>query len=440
MRDGIDVLVCGGGCAGLGAAVAAGRAGARVLLVERAPFAGGIITASGLPSMDGIACWHTNRLVVRGLALEALVRAGCATPHARSLHDFPAAGRILGHGLAYLPSTEEFKLIADDFLAEAGVRVLYHTVACGVETSGGRIASVTLANKDGLTRVAPRVVVDATGDADIAHWSGCAMDATAERMPMTLHFRIGNVRFGDETVPRATEVTARAHAEGRLPHYYGPWFGPRFAPDEAFVMAVRVPGDATSAADLTRAEIQGRRDAWTMFRLWRQAVPGFADSYFVGSGPYIGVRETRRIVGRHVLDEADIRATRRFDDAIATGSWYPDVHPNHATVGAADAVKRSERYLPRPYDIPYRSLLPIGPANLLVAGRCHSATRYAASSTRVTVTAMALGEAAGMAAALAARAGTDPAELAGEVVREALAAAGGGPFTDADAPVGPRAA
>jgi hypothetical protein len=430
MSHDIDVLVCGGGCAGLGAAVAAARAGAKVLLIERAGFAGGIISAVGLPFMDGLACWHTNRIVVRGLALDLLVRMGCAPKDARRLEDLPKGRAMLGHGTALVPNIEHFKVAADEAVAEAGVRVLYHTLACGVEVHGGRIATVTIANKDGLTRLAPRVVIDCTGDADIAQWSGCPMEPIGERMPMTLHFRIGNMKYLPETRAKAAEVVKQAHADGRLPHYYGPGFGPNFAPDEAYVHAVRVPGNAVDAADLTRAEIQGRRDAWTMFQLWKQHVPGFEDSYYIGSGPYIGVRETRRISGRHVLCEDDLRQTRRFDDAIATGSWYTDIHPNYATAGGANVETKGEKFVPRPYDIPYGSILPRGVDNLLVAGRCHAATRVAASSTRVTVTAMALGEAAGAAAAIAAKEGKVPAELSGITVRERLAAAGGGPFTD----------
>jgi hypothetical protein len=166
-----------------------------------------------------------------------------------------------------------------------------------------------------------------------------------------------------------------------------------------------------------------------MFRAWKAEVPGFEDSYLVCSGPFIGVRETRRIAGRYVLGEEDLRAARRHDDAIATGSWYTDIHPNHASVGSAHSPG-GEGFKPWPYDIPYRTLLPRGADNLLVAGRCHSASRVAASSTRVTVTAMALGEAAGTAAALATRLGRDPAELSGVDVRERLAGNGGGPFSD----------
>src|SRR5262249_25644418 len=159
--------------------------------------------------------------------------------------------------------------------------------------------------------------------------------------------------------------------------------------------------------------------AWVMFERWKKHVPGFEDAYFISSGPYVGVRETRRIDGIHVLSDEDIRKQRRFDDAVATGCWYMDVHPLKATPGAAQDKKG---FQPEPYDIPYRSLLPKKITNLLVAGRCHSATQMAASSTRVTVTAMAMGQAAGTAAALALEGKTTPAELAGTKVRQVLEA------------------
>ena len=154
-----------------------------------------------------------------------------------------------------------------------------------------------------------------------------------------------------------------------------------------------------------------------MFESWKREVPGFEQSDFVGVFPDIGIRETRRILGPHVLTADDIRQVRRFDDAIATGCWYLDIHPNSATPGAAQLV---EGFQPEPYDIPYRSVLANRVSNLLVAGRCHSATRAAASSTRVTVTAMALGQAAGTAAALAIERRLSPHELNGQDVREKL--------------------
>jgi len=134
-----------------------------------------------------------------------------------------------------------------------------------------------------------------------------------------------------------------------------------------------------------------------MFELWKEQIPGFEDSYYIGSGPYIGVRETRRIDGQYVLTEHDIQAERQFADAVATGCWYMDLQPNYPTPGGGNAPVGSlqglDGFQPAHYDIPYRSLLPRKVANLLVAGRCHSATRLAASSTRVTATAMAMGQA-----------------------------------------------
>jgi hypothetical protein len=164
-----------------------------------------------------------------------------------------------------------------------------------------------------------------------------------------------------------------------------------------------------------------------MFEAWKRDVPGFEDSYFITSGPFIGVRETRRIVGQHVLDEKEILATKDFDDAIATGCWYLDMHPNKITTGGANAVPKQQ---PAPYDIPYRSLLPKKVDNLIVAGRCHSTTRLAQSSTRVTVTAMALGEAAAVAASLAIQGGTSPLTIDGREVRKKLKAQNAGPIQD----------
>jgi glycine/D-amino acid oxidase-like deaminating enzyme len=414
-----DVLVCGGGCAGLGAALSAARNGAKTLLVERAGFAGGIITAVGLPYFDGIADIKDNRIVVRGIGLELLAKSGVCEPDAT---------HVKVHNPT-IPNVEQFKLLADRLLSAERdrLRVLYHSMACGVEMEGERIAAVLVANKAGIVRIRAKAVIDCTGDADIAAWSGAPVEKAAELQPLTLHFRIGNVKRQPDISKHCRTALEKAHERGDLPMFYGPGVMFMFAPDEVYVHGIRVPGDATDPADLTRAEMQGRADAWTMFQAWKRDVPGFEDAYFMSSGPFIGVRETRRIAGQYVLTEQDIRAGKSFDDAIATGCWYLDLHPNKATPGAANAVPKEQ---PAPYDIPYRSLLPRGAANLLVAGRCHSATQLAASSTRVTVTAMALGEAAGLAASMAVRGGTSPQAVSGDDVRKKLHAQNAGPVQD----------
>lgn len=334
-----------------------------------------------------------------------------------------------------IDNVERFKILADRLIrAEPNLDILFHTLACEVSLRGDRIETVYLANKAGLSRVRPQIVVDCTGDADIAARAGAPVESSAEKNPMPMHFRIGNVRRPAtaegvrDMSRRCKEAVIHAHQRGALPSFYGPGVGFRFAPDEIYVHAVRVRGDGADPKDLTRAEMQGRADAWTMFEAWQGGVEEFAGAYFITSGPFIGVRETRRIVGQYVLTEEDIVAARPFEDAVATGCWYLDQHPNTATVGTAN---QGTKIQPGPYDIPYRSLLPQSISNLAVAGRCHSATQLASSSTRVNATAMAMGQAAGYAAALAVRHNVTTAELDGRRVREALVRQGVGPLSSA---------
>ncbi len=415
----VDVLVCGGGCAGIAAAIAAARNNAKTLLLERAGFSGGIITTVGLPFFDGIADKKTGRIVVRGIPFELLLKMGRTEPNAT---------HIKPHNPT-IKSTEQFKVLADQILESHGeqIQVLYHTTACEVQTKKGRVSKVLAANKDGLVEIEARQIIDCTGDGDIAAWAEVPVEITKPLMPMTLHFRIGNVRHHPELRSKAREALIKAQKAGKLPMFYGPGIIYCFADDEAYIHAVRVAGDASDAEDLSRAEMQGRSDAWAMFEAWKESVPGFEKSYFISSGPYIGIRETRRLVGQYVLTEQDIRSQKNFDDAIATGCWYMDRHPNHTTIGTAN--DSGTGYQPAPYDIPYRALVAQKVENLLVAGRCHSATAAAASSTRVTVTAMAMGQAAGTAAAMAVKEKSSVAVLNGVDVRELLTAQGAGPFT-----------
>lgn len=415
-----DVLVCGGGCAGTAAALSAARSGAKTLLIEKAPFAGGIITSVGLPYFDGIADIKSHRVVVRGIALELLAKTGVCKAD---------AAEIKPHNPT-IPNTFEFKVLLDRELQACGpnLSVLFNSFVCDAEASGGRITSIVVANKDGLVRIRPKVVIDCTGDADVAARAGAPTEQSAEVQPLTLHFRIGNVQPTANIGGLCKAALTAAQQRGELPFFYGPGVMFLFAKNEVYVHGVRVPANPTDAADLSRAEMQGRADALAMFHAWKKDVPAFADSYFLEAYPWIGVRESRRLIGQHVLTEKDIMGGRSFDDAIATGCWYLDLHPNKTTLGSANDFT-PEKVQPAPYDIPYRSLLPQKIENLLVAGRCHSATRGAHASTRVTVTAMAMGEAAGCAAALSLKSKTEVATLDGQKVREALTLQNAGPFT-----------
>jgi hypothetical protein len=418
-----DVLVCGAGCAGIGAALAAARSGANTLVVERAPFAGGIISAAGLPYFDGIARKRDNLILVRGIPLELLVGMGVCKVSDEKVerHNAP------------ISCIEQFKLHVDRlFRAERNLKVVYHAFAVEATRKGDRVEEVTVATKAGLLRIRPRTIIDTTGDADIAARAEVPLDSSRESMPMSMHFRIGNVNVGPETRQRARDVLVKAHKDGLLKSYYGPGLSFLFAKDEAYIHAIRITADATDPEDLTRAEMQGREDAWTMYDLWKKNVPGFENAYYITSGPYIGIRESRRIAGQYILTENDIKEQKQFDDAVATGCWYLDLHPSYATTGSANvapgALGGLDGYQPDQYDIPYRSLLAKKVNNLLVAGRCHSATRLAASSTRVTVTAMAMGQAAGVAAAIATEMKKPAGELDGRKVRDILTQKHMGPY------------
>jgi flavin-dependent dehydrogenase len=239
-----DVLVCGGGCAGISAALAAARRGAKVLLVEKAPFAGGIITCVGLPYFDGIADIKDNRIVVRGIALELLSKSGVTKPDAtHTARHNPTIGNSFA-----------FKLLLDRLIREQRDRltVLFNSFACAVDAVGGRIRSVQIANKDGLVNVEAETVIDCTGDADVAAWAGAPFEQNAEVQPLTLHFRIGNVKRVGNLSQNCRAALAKAQAAGELPFYYGPGVGFTYHESEVYIHGIRVPANPTDARPVVK--------------------------------------------------------------------------------------------------------------------------------------------------------------------------------------------
>jgi hypothetical protein len=188
-----------------------------------------------LTLFDGICAKQTGRFVARGIPLELLVLMGVAKPDARSLDDCKPEAVSRGGATVLIPNIEQFKLLADHLVTQHGemLRPLYHSLACDVATRDGRLTAVVVANKDGLTRVEAKQVIDCTGDGDIAAWAGCPIEKTTPAMPMTLHFRIGHVRKVPDLGKNAKQALAEAHGRGELPLYYGPGLIFCFADDEA---------------------------------------------------------------------------------------------------------------------------------------------------------------------------------------------------------------
>jgi hypothetical protein len=434
-----DVLVVGGGPAGIGAAIGAAQAGARVVLAERYGFLGGNATAAlVMPLMS----FHTQRPV------KARGREGSLLPTDHGRGEAVVAGvlaklleRLIAAGGAIAPSLatgyvvpfdpEWFKLVALELLDEAGVEVLFHAFASGV-IGGSSVEGAVFETKSGPLVVRAGVTVDCTGDADVAVQAGAPFEigrADGLVQPMTLMFRMAQFERAAfqayveqhpgewrgvhglwELVRKATEA-----GELELPREDILFFATPHA-EEVSVNSTRVTRVlGTDVWDLSYAEWASRRQMRQIAAFLRRYVPGFERAYVIQSGVNVGVRETRRIVGEYRLVAEDILGARKFDDAIARGAYPIDIHNPQ---GAGTVLKR----LPpgEAYDIPLRSLLPRDVSRILVAGRCLSGSHEAHSSYRVMPIVMATGQAAGVCAALAARRRADPRDVPVREVRQEL--------------------
>lgn len=403
-----DVVVCGGGVAGAMAAVAAARAGATTWLVERHGFLGGNATAGAVAQFNS---WQTaaGRRVVAGLAEEVVQRL--RRYGAASRHDVFTMST--GHAMdrvQYAP--EVLKLVLDEMVQEAGVTPLLHAWLLDAEVQARQVTAVRLLAKGGVITLVPRVVVDASGDIDLLHKAGAAflpLEADEALQPATMMFRFGPIDFARFDALGASELAAlaqRGHAEGSLARAALHASRDPFSHDGWFNIS-RLAVDATDALALTRAEMEGRRQAWRAAEFLRTQVPGCGEGRLVAFGTQVGVRETRRVAGDHVLDAAELRRPVRFADAVACGAYPIDIHP---------AAGGGLHYEPLPadhsYQIPYRCLIPAAFDNAIVAGRGLSATHEALAAVRVMTISMAVGQAAGTAAAMAASAASASAAAA----------------------------
>lgn len=432
-----DVAVVGGGPAGFAAALSSARNGAKTILVERYGFVGGV-AASGLPFLN---FFNRNRKqVIKGVAEELVQRL--KKENATTGHIFPKRGHI--DSIAFV-EPEWVKIVAEEMLIEAGCDILYHTFAFDVKREANKISSVVVANKGGKHEIKAHCFVDATGDGDIAAFGGA--EYQKGRMPdglmqaMSLIFRLGRVdveKVGELwreapvfATPFGTEREYNIHPTAMLNGWedilkkmklfedegHWVWSGTLQDGELTYVNTIRVSGlDPTDPVEFTKAEIEARKQLKKVLKFFNQYIPGMDKSYLTSVAPQIGIRETRRIIGEYILTAEDILVGRKFWDSIAKCGYCIDIHDPKGKGWKANFIESEDAT----YDIPYRCLVPNKIDGLLVAGRCISTTHEALGSTRIMPCCMALGEAAGVAAALSASTGISPRNIDVEKIQQKL--------------------
>jgi hypothetical protein len=417
-----DVVVAGGGASGLIAAVSASRLGARTLLIEHANCLGGTGTYSMVAQWIGF--YNRETRVVGGIAKEFAERVmalGGSDGFRQYLMAEASSSPIPIVHFAFNPET--VKIAADALADSDNLTLRLHSRVVSTITHERRVTGVVIEDISGRQAVSARMVIDATGDAVVALGAGVPMapselSSPTDVQPCTMMFRLSNVDVpAFRAIPRQAKraLALQGLAEGRI-FWESLSFCSTPGNTDAICLMSRVSGvDATDAADLSRAEVEGRKQVGAILSFLRENVAGFERATLAAIAGHIGVRETRRIVGAYTLTESDILAARRFPDAIALGAGPLDIHE---TGGTGIALHVPEQ----PFEIPLRCLLPQTVRGLVVTGRAISASRAANGGARHMATAMAIGEAAGIVAALEAAQGK-PAHA--DSVRQVIRARGG---------------
>jgi hypothetical protein len=422
-----DVVVVGSGSAGSAAAISAARNGARTLLLEKLPFLGGVSTAV----LDTFYGFYTPgsraAKVVGGVADDVVAGLRRLGPVLERPNTYGA-----GTGVTYL--AEHLKVVWESLVTGAGASVLLHAFVQDAEVGDGRVRRLTVATKAGLARVEATVVVDASGDADVCHFAGLAYELAGDPEPaqtLTTSFRLVNV----DTERRRTVGRDELHRRMREAASSGAYQLPRrdgsdhLTPVEGMTATIMTRLDSTrrhgdrvvNATDpvlLTEAEMAGRRQALEYVRFLVDQVPGYERARLGALSTQVGVRETRRVYGDTRLTATDVLSARQFDDQIGLcGAPIEDHRSGPGTTW---------RYLPdgEVVGIPFGTLLARDASNVLVAGRCFSATHDAHASVRSMAQCMAMGQAAGTAAALAVTRRVDLRDLPFDRLRAALRDAG----------------
>lgn len=416
-----QILIVGGGSAGSTAAITAAREArkvspeAEVMLVERYGFLGGISTGV----LDTFYGFYTPgkaaKKVVSGVPDDVITEISRLDRVIERPNTFGA-----GMGITYNP--EVLKVVWERLAEGSGARLLYHSFVTDVLVERGRIAGVIVSSKAGLGLIRAQMVIDASGEADVAAWAGVPFEMAGEQAPaqtLTTTFRIANVDVERARLLPRSEFAARMAEAAKSGRYdLSRRDGSVHATPVKGVMATIMTriqfADPTQPEELTRAELEGRAQALEYERFLREQIPGYEAARIVAFGTQIGVRESRRIHGEYRLTREDVLGAKQFEDAIGLcGAPVEDHHSGADTRWA---------YLPEgeTVGIPFRTLIPQKVENLLVAGRCFSATHDAHAAVRSMAQCMAMGQAAGCACALSVARRQSPRELPVPVLQDAL--------------------
>ena len=412
---------------GLAAATAAARRGAKTLLVERYGFLGGMGTAAGVTNFCGLhANVHgTMRQVVHGVADELLERM-------RALDGLSEPHLVFGKILAQAYDNAAFKCAADAMLLGAGAEVLFHAFAvAATRADDGRIDALLVETKSGRRAIRAATFVDCSGDGDLAHCAGAAMEHGAPMLFPTLMFRVGGVdaRSAGEawrTIPALMDEAAAAGAF-RFPRR-GAIVRPQRHAGEWRVNVTQLKNadgsavDGSDAVSLSRGEVEGRSQALDYLSFLRARVPGFESAYLLEIAPQLGIRETRRMIGEHVLSGDDVVACAGFADTIGVNGWPLELHVAGDVEWRWPRIPESRGFnqLPLGMLLPRTTADAKPPANLLVAGRCASMTHDGQSAARVSGPCFVMGQAAGTLAALALSRAAPLRAVPVEIVQAAL--------------------
>lgn len=439
----VDVCVLGGGPGGITAAWQAARHGAKTLLVESFGCLGGMATSGYVGPILGL----------KEVGAETATVAGVTREFADLMHSM-GAGRpwednVKSGCIAF--DAETFKLACDRMCAQYGVELLFHTNAVQPVVEGDALKAVIIESKSGRQAIVAKCFVDATGDADMAFRAGaeCTKGRPADGLMMALGscFIVGGVdKMTREQQAEAVRLVNEARDRGEF-LVYGVGFGGHgsvLRTGYGSCNMTRFPGDATNVEDLTRGEVYTRDQIDRIVRFWHDHVPGMEDAHLVATPAMIGIRETRQLVGLARVVGQDVVEGRKLEDAVARCSYWIDIHCPRGLANSCGlhlcrkACPESDCYMirehldelpdelypPDYFDIPYGALVPVKLDNLLVSGRACSLDYQAMAAARVMAPVMAIGEACGVAAALAADAGTTPRAVDPQAVRAALLAAG----------------